>query len=215
MISLSAGEERDAKRLQFNNPLALSSRHIDFGRIADVMDEKLALGPKSKGGRLAWPTEVTVRLLLLRQLYNLSDDALEYQLLNRLNFVLFVRLKGSGKVPDPKTIWVWRECLKDKDVMGDISVAISRQLVCAGYIARGGQITDATIVSAPIQRNTREENARIKQDEIPGQWSDAKVAQKDVDTRGLASTAARITAISCTPMSIVAGDLSACTRSAA
>ncbi|AVU02135.1 transposase [Xanthomonas oryzae] len=50
-------------------------------------------------------------------------------------------------------------------------------------MARGGQIIDASIVSAPIQRNTREENARIKQDEIPDEWSDAKRAQKDVDAR--------------------------------
>ncbi|WP_029220753.1 IS5 family transposase, partial [Xanthomonas cassavae] len=61
--------------------------------------------------------------------------------------------------------------------------AISGQLARAGYIARGGQIIDASIVSAPIQRNTREENARIKQNDIPEDWSDAKRAQKDVDAR--------------------------------
>ena len=31
-----------------------------------------------------------------------------------------------------------------------------------GYIARGGQIVDATIVSAPKQHNSREENEAIK-----------------------------------------------------
>ncbi|MFC7519291.1 IS5 family transposase [Xanthomonas populi] len=183
MISLFAGEERDAKRQQLNDPLALLSRHIDFAGITRAVDAKLALGPKAKGGRPAWPTEVMVRVLLLQQLYNLSDDALEYQLLDRRSFVRFVGLDGSGKVPDAKTIWVWRERLKDKDVMGDISAAISGQLARAGYIARGGQIIDASIVSAPIQRNTREENAQIKRDEIPSDWSEAKRAQKDVDAR--------------------------------
>lgn len=42
---------------------------------------------------------------------------------------------------------------------------------------------DASIVSAPVQRNTREENARIKQDQIPQEWSDAKRTQKSADDR--------------------------------
>jgi hypothetical protein len=37
-----------------------------------------------------------------------------------------------------------------------------RHLEAAGYIARGGQIIDATIVPVPEQRNTKEENEAIK-----------------------------------------------------
>ncbi len=184
MISLFAGHEREAKRQQIGDPLALLSRHIDFAGIARALDAKLGLGTGKRGGRPAWPTEIMVKLLLLQQLYNLSDDALEYQVLDRRSFQQFLGLEHSGKVPDAKTIWVWRERLKTKDLMSDISAAISQQLQVAGYIARGGQIIDASIVSAPIQRNTREENAQIKQGEDVGQdWSDAKRAQKDVQAR--------------------------------
>jgi transposase, IS5 family len=54
-----------------------------------------------------------------------------------------------------------------------------------GYIARGGQIVDATIVSAPKQRNTREENEAIKAGETPEGWEakSAKNARKDKDAR--------------------------------
>ncbi|MFC7519671.1 hypothetical protein ACFQS6_04290 [Xanthomonas populi] len=48
MISLFAGEERDAKRQQLNDPLALLSRHIDFAGITRAVDAKLALGPKAR-----------------------------------------------------------------------------------------------------------------------------------------------------------------------
>ncbi|QBG92907.1 hypothetical protein EYR26_16920 [Xanthomonas oryzae] len=80
-----------------------------------------------------------VRVLLLQQLYNLSDDALEYQLLDRCSVVRFVGLEGSGKVPDAKTIWVWRERLKNKHVIGDISAAIrgatgARRLHCPWWV---------------------------------------------------------------------------------
>ena len=54
-----------------------------------------------------------------------------------------------------------------------------------GYLAMGGQIIDASIVAVPKQRNSREENARIKAGETPAGWEDkpAKRRQKDVEAR--------------------------------
>jgi hypothetical protein len=51
--------------------------------------------------------------------------------------------------------------------------------------AFGGQIIDATIVSVPRQRNTKEENAAIKAGKMPEGWEKqpAKNAQKDKDAR--------------------------------
>src|SRR5258705_7420235 len=45
-----------------------------------------------------------------------------------------------------------------------------RAVEAAGYIARGGQIIDATIVSVPKQRNTKEENEAIKAGKTPEGW---------------------------------------------
>ena len=61
----------------------------------------------------------------------------------------------------------------------------SRHLEAEGYIARGGQIIDATIVSVPKQRNTKEENEAIKAGKTPQGWEQqpAKNAQKDKDAR--------------------------------
>jgi hypothetical protein len=54
-----------------------------------------------------------------------------------------------------------------------------------GYIARGGQILDASIVPVPRNHNTRDENAAIKRGEVPEDWADepAKRVQKDLDAR--------------------------------
>ena len=54
-----------------------------------------------------------------------------------------------------------------------------------GYIARGGQILDASIVPVPKNHNTREENKAIKSGEVPEGWAEkpAKRSQKDVDAR--------------------------------
>ena len=54
-----------------------------------------------------------------------------------------------------------------------------------GYLAMGGQIIDATIVPAPRQRNSREDNAAVKAGKTPLQWKKkpAKNRQKDKDAR--------------------------------
>jgi len=56
-------------------------------------------------------------------------------------------------------------------------------LAQAGLEARNGQIIDASIVTVPIQRNSREENRRIKAGDVPGDWDDNKARQKDTDAR--------------------------------
>src|SRR3954451_998297 len=47
----------------------------------------------------------------------------------------------------------------------------------------GGQIVDASLVSAPVQRNSRAENKAIKDGDPPVAWKPHKTAQKDVDAR--------------------------------
>ena len=183
MISLFAGEERKAKRERLGDPLHVLDRHIDFAALAKAVDAKLVIGDSGRGGRPPYPTELMIRLLVLQQLYNLSDEALEYQLLDRSSFQRFAGLEHSGRVPDAKTLWVWRERLKKQDLIGDISEAVGRQLSSAGFIARGGQIIDASIVTVPIQRNRREENEAIGRGEVPNDWTSAKRGQKDVEAR--------------------------------
>ena len=118
MISLFAGEERAAKRESLKDLLLMLARRIDFLGIAAAVDRKLPVGGSGKGGRSTYPTEVMVKLLAQQRLYNLSDDALEYQVLDRLSFLRFLALEHSPRMPDAKTIWVWRERLKTYDPIG-------------------------------------------------------------------------------------------------
>ena len=54
-----------------------------------------------------------------------------------------------------------------------------------GYLAMGGQIIDASLVSVPAQHNSRDENTKIKNGETPEGWADkpAQFCQKDTDAR--------------------------------
>ena len=46
---------------------------------------------------------------MLQALYNLSDDQTEFQIRARLSFMRYLGLGFSDKVPDAKTIWLFRE----------------------------------------------------------------------------------------------------------
>lgn len=50
-------------------------------------------------------------------------------------------------------------------------------------MARCGQIVDASLVQAPVQRNKRDEADTVKEGTMPLTWKPHKRAQKDVDAR--------------------------------
>jgi len=45
-------------------------------------------------------------VLVLQALHNLSDEAIEYQLRDRLSFTRFVGLGLEDAVPDAKKLWL-------------------------------------------------------------------------------------------------------------
>jgi IS5 family transposase len=98
-------------------------------------------------------------------------------------------------VPDAKTVWLFRERLKGLNLVDVLFGRFHDQLAAQGYVARAGQMVDATpstglrtgFVEAPRQRNTREENAQLKAGEVPEAWDQpeakAKRRQKDTEAR--------------------------------
>ncbi|WP_373295035.1 transposase [Formosimonas limnophila] len=60
--------------------------------------------PKSNAGRPRTESVLLFKILILKKLYALSDDAVEYQIRDRLSFMRFLGLKLSSKIPDAKTI---------------------------------------------------------------------------------------------------------------
>ena len=61
--------------------------------------------------------------------------------------------------------------------------AVNRQLVRHGYIARGSQTIDASIVEAPRQSLSKGEKAIVSESAMPADWMPAKRRQKDMDAR--------------------------------
>ena len=93
------------------------------------------------------------------------------------------------RVPDAKTIWLYRENLTKAGIINQLFIDYCKELEKNGIITHTGTIIDATFVDAPRQRNTREENKTIKSGEVPEEWTEDtpkakhKLAQKDTDAR--------------------------------
>src|SRR6476469_4526207 len=133
------------------------------------------------------PIDVIVmfRMLVLQSLYNLSDDQIDYQVRDRLSFTRFVRLGIEDSIPDGTTLWLFRETLAKAGLIEKLFERFGQHLEARGYIARGGQMVDATIVPVPKQRNSRDENEDVKAGKTPRAWKKdpSKNRQKDKDAR--------------------------------
>lgn len=177
---LFADEARKRKVDSLGDPLQVIERHIDFAELTQLVDALLPRGDGRKGGRPPYPTEVMVRILVLKHLNNLSDERMEYMLLDRMSYQRFCLLASSSNVPDRNTLWQWQQRL---GVQGATALfqGVDNQLHRHGYLARCGQIIDATLVNAPVQHFTKQERQQLEQGEVPAQWSAAKRRQKDLD----------------------------------
>ena len=141
----------------------------------------------SKGGNLPFHPLLMFKILILQAYHGLSDDAVEYQIKDRLSFMNFLDLQMGDSVPDAKTIWDFKELIEKNQQDGSRKLfdhfhsLLSQQ----GLIAKEGSIIDASFVDVPKQRNSREENKKIKEGERPDGFEKdtPKGAQKDCDAR--------------------------------
>lgn len=140
---------------------------------------------KSTAGRKPIDALVMFRMLVVQSLYNLSDEQAEYQVRDRLSFTRFLCLGIEDRIPDGTTLWLYREKLTKAGLIEKLFEQFGRHLETRGYIARGGQMVDATIVAVPRQRNSREDNETVKAGETPEDWEKkpAKNRQKDKEAR--------------------------------
>lgn len=174
---------QDNRLDKLGNPLLFLDKTINWEAFRKTLKRVTKKASKSNAG--AKPKDVVMMFkgLVIQNLYGLSDDQLEYQIEDRRSFQRFLGLNNHQRSPDAKTFWHFRNRLSELKLVDKLFTELSLQLNQAGYVARQGQIVDASIVPAPVQRNTRAENAQIKQGDIPEDWEEHKRQQKDVDAR--------------------------------
>ncbi|GBQ88255.1 transposase [Acetobacter nitrogenifigens DSM 23921 = NBRC 105050] len=104
------------------------------------------------------------KILVIQMLNTLSDEQVEYPVNDRL----------------------FRERLTQADAIDVLFDCLDVTLRDAGYLPMSsGQILDATLVTAPRQRNTNSGKADLREGRIPQDWQDRplKLSRKDRHAR--------------------------------
>jgi len=173
------------KLTKMGDPLMRLADGVNFEIFRNYLNTNLQVEPAGKGGRRPYDYVLMFKVLILQRYYNISDEQAEYQICDRLSFMRFLGLKLADDVPDSKTIWLFRERLTELGLVADLFALFLKELERLGMVIHEGKIVDASFVEVPKQRNSREENAAIKEGKVPEGWEDNpnKLSKNDLDAR--------------------------------
>ena len=152
-------------RIDAHNPLKKIQDHVNWSGLEKIMEQVVfsANNNGGKGGRKPLCGLMMAKIFILQSLYNLSDDAVEFMIEDRLSFKRFLKIPVSKKAPDAKTIWVWRERVKALGLESVIFEWFLGEVANAGYVAKEGQIVDATFV--PTHKPTNKHKKQLEKGE--------------------------------------------------
>ncbi len=178
-------DERLKRLSDLGDPLLAFARVVEFEIFRAELLRALGYSEGAQGGRPPFDPVAMFKILIIQAANNLSDERAEFLINDRLSFMRFLGLSLSDRVPDARTIWLFREKLSKAEAIKPLFERFEAALRGAGYIAMGGQIVDASLIAAPKQRNTENEKKAIKQGRIPEDWktNPAKLSHKDRDAR--------------------------------
>ena len=182
-INFFAEDNRLARLSQMGDPLEKVAGKVDFELFRPILNTVYQRVASDKGGRPPCDNILMFKIMLLQEWYHIADDMTEYLINDRLSFQRFLGLSLNEKVPDAKTIWLYKEILKNSGKYKDLFDLFTHQMEQIGVITRAGSIVDASFVDVPKQRNKRDENEKIKSGEVPEDWKENKKRQKDTDAR--------------------------------
>ena len=158
---------------------------VDFELFRSELNAALSYMDRTEGGRPPFDPVMMFKILVIQATNNLSDERAEFLINDRLSFMRFLGLGLAERVPDARTIWLFREKLTKAGAIKTLFERFDATLRQTGYIAMSGQIIDASLIAAPRQHNSEDEKQAIKGGRIPKDWKDkpAKLRQKDRDAR--------------------------------
>ncbi len=143
--------------------------------IAGIVDKSKT----QRGGRKPFSIEGKLRMLFLQFLYNLSDQELEDQLIDRMSFQKFVGIALDEEIPDFVTLWRFKETLIKHNLMNRIFSSIIKQLELKGLLIKKGTAVDATIIKSSNKPLSKEQRIRLEKNPSSQIDTDAKSTEKN------------------------------------
>ena len=111
---------------------------------------------KGERGNKPYPLETMLRLYLLQNLYDLSDEATAAEAIDSRAFSDFCGVDSSNQVPNGDTIGRFRNLLVKNGLQEKLFAQVVTALTEQGLILKKGTIVDSTIISAPSSTKNKE-----------------------------------------------------------
>ncbi|GAV23821.1 transposase, partial [Carboxydothermus pertinax] len=131
-------------RIPENHLLKRINKAVDFSFINKLLEKSYC----KYYGRPAKEPELMIKILLLKQLYNLSDEKIIEEIGVNLAFMWFLGLNPDDELPHPSLLAKFRVHRIDDATLDDILTEIIRQCKEKGIIKDDGVSIDCTHVSA-------------------------------------------------------------------
>ena len=104
---------------------------------------------KGERGNKPYDLELMLRLYLLQNLYNLSDEATVAEAMDSRAFSEFCGVESSNQVPDGDTLGRFRNILVHNGLQEQLFAQVIKLLGEKGLLLKKGTIVDSTIIAAP------------------------------------------------------------------
>lgn len=111
---------------------------------------------KGERGNKPYPLEAMLRLYLLQNLYDLSDEATVAEAIDSRVFSEFCGVDSSNQVPDGDTLGRFRNLLIRNGLQEKLFRQVVELLQQRGLILKKGTIVDSTIIAVPSSTKNRE-----------------------------------------------------------
>lgn len=111
---------------------------------------------KGERGNKPYPLERMLRLYLLQNLYNLSDEATVAEAIDSRAFSDFCGVDSSNQVPDGDTPGRFRNLLVHNGLQEKLFAQVAELLQAKGLLLKRGTIVDSTIIAAPSSTKNSE-----------------------------------------------------------
>lgn len=173
-----SNRKRKTKREQF---LEMMDGIIPWKQWVDIIKP---FYPNNKRGRPTRGIETMLRMYLMQNWFNLSDEGIEDAIYDSYAMRSFMHIDFiEQQVPDATTLLKFRHLLEKNNIGEKIFADVTARLDAAGLIMHGGTIVDATIIaSTPSTKNKdKKRDPEMHQTKKGNQWYHGMKVHAGVD----------------------------------
>ncbi len=154
-------EQQRVERLREKKPiLRRLSESIPWEAFRALLDQGYPQERKSNAGRKWIDPLILFKMLVLQQLFNLSDEELEFQVNDRRSFEESIGLGVMNNIPDATTIAFFRERLRKAGVIEELFELFEQYLRSQGLHARVVARSSMRLLCQFLSNETRARRTR-------------------------------------------------------